>query len=388
MTDKLLNKTVQLTVLSPLFIGAGKEAILSPYTDFVQDDRQLVYLDERKFQDALAEKSDLIDELVQEIKNGFDNNRSDFSLSEFISTRLNLLVSDVERCRLPIDGDIGKKPVRSFIATAGRPFIPGSTIKGAMRTAVTVHWLQNRRGGKRQFEKIKNLVAEGDWKTIKKINIEQLCMTALSLDPVVSSDAFRYLRVSDSDAISHSVLHVSEVERVSTVTISDDYPIEQQTSIPQWSETMPPGTNTNFSIALLQSQEITGFKFIETQSVQELFSILNAFSKDACLHELKVFDNCSNNFEGFKDFYANLERQIASLGSTEAIVRIGAGKTWFDNSIGLAIDQDDFGPEFLFGAYLKLLKLGNQPFPSTRSAVMKNGQPALPLGWVKLSVEG
>ena len=237
MTDKLLNKTVKLKLLSPLFIGAGKDAVLSPYTDFVQQGNEVIIVDQRIFQAALAATPSLIDELVQEINNGFENNRSNFSLSAFITDRMKLSVSDVEQCRLPVDGNVKKNHIRRFIATAGQPFIPGSSIKGAIRTAATLHWLKNRRGGKRQIENIQQLVAKGGRKTLNKIKIDKLCMTAL----VESSDAFRYLRVSDSDAASSSVLHVSEVERVSTVMISDDSSSEKQASISQWSETMPLG---------------------------------------------------------------------------------------------------------------------------------------------------
>lgn len=382
MTDKLLNKTVKLTVLSPLFIGAGKEALLSPYTDFVQDGEQLVYLDERKLHAVLHERPELIEVFVKGIRDTIDNNRSDFSLSKFLDNHIGQPLAKFEKRRIGVDGDIGKKPVRSFIATAGRPFIPGSTIKGAFRTAATLHWLRKSSGGKKDFEEIQNLVAKRNRSALKKFPIDLHCVNALS------PNAFRYLRVSDSDALSPSVLHVSEVERVSTVTISDDSHVKQQASIPQWSETMQPGTSTTFSIALLKSQDKTGFKFIETQSVQDLFSIVNDFSKDACLHELKVFGNCAYNFDGFKDFYVNLERQIASLGSNEAIIRIGGGKTWFDNSIGLAIDDIESEDKSFLAAYLDVLESRDLPFPSTRSAVLKNNLPALPLGWVKLSVEG
>ncbi len=382
MTNNLLNKTVKLTVLSPLFIGAGKEAVLSPYTDFVQDGKQLVYLDERKLHAVLHERPELIEIFVAGIRDTIDNNRSGFSLSKFLDNHIGQPLDQFEKRRIDIDGVIDKKPVRSFIATAGRPFIPGSTIKGVFRTAAILYWLQNRRGGELELEKIKNLVAKRYRWDLRGFPIDLHCIEALS------PNAFRYLRVSDSDGVSPSVLCVSEVERFSTVTISDDSLPEKHSSIPQWSETMPPGTSTTFSIALLKSQDITGFKFIETQSVQELFSIVNAFSKDACLHELKVFDNHAHNFDGFKDFYRDLECRIASLNSKEAIIRIGGGKTWFDNSIGLAIDNIESDVKPLLGSYLKLLKLGNLPFPSTRSAVLKNGLPALPLGWVKLSLEG
>ncbi|MCW8819266.1 MAG: hypothetical protein OQK61_02985, partial [Ignavibacteriaceae bacterium] len=103
-----------------------------------------------------------------------------------------------------------------------------------------------------------------------------------------------------------------------------------------------------------------------------------------CLRELDELEG-NQEFREFFRFYEKLEQIIKSLKPHEAVMRLGGGKTWFDNSIGLSIDSDNFGPDFLFGGYLKLLRIGNLPFPSTRSAIVKNDAPIHPLGWVKLS---
>ena len=133
---------------------------------------------------------------------------------------------------------------------------------------------------------------------------------------------------------------------------------------------------------------MTGFQFLDQQSIAELLDILNGQSRESCERELQELEHAPRDFEPFRKFYEKLLDAINKIGVQDAIVRLGGGKTWFDNSIGFAIDQDEFGPEFLFGAYLKLLKLGNLPFPSTRSAVLRNNLPAQPLGWVKISLEG
>jgi CRISPR-associated protein Csm5 len=381
MTDKLLNKTIKLTVLSPLFIGAGKEAVRSPYTDFVRKDNQIIIIDQPKFQAALAENLPLVDELVQEIKNRFDNNRSLFSLSDFITNRLKLTISDVEQCRLPVEGDIQTVPIRRFITSAGRAYIPGSTIKGAIRTAALLDWLLKKNAGKKQLAEIRMFLEKKELNALKRLDPAKECFGS------ISCDVFKYLRVSDSAIIDNTALSVREIKRVSIKEQRGNVQ-RRRSDIPMWSEALNSGTETICTVSMLKSASLTGFPFLDEQSVFGLLKIVNAQSRDSCEREIQALEVAPKDFDAFRRFYANLLESITQCGSNESIVRLGGGKTWFDNSIGLAIDHNDFGKEALFEEYLNLLDLGHSPFPSTRTAVMNNGQPTLPLGWVKLSVEG
>ena len=380
MTAKLQTFKVNLTALSPVFIGGGEEAVLSPYTDYIKQGTQVVIIDQRKLQDALAKNLALIDEFVEGIRN-FDNNRSLFSLSDFITKRLSIPISDVEQCRLPVEGDIQKTPIRRFIASAGRPFIPGSTIKGAIRTAVLLDWLLKTNAGKKQLAVIRMFIEKKDWKELKRVDPEKECFGS------IARDAFKHLRVSDSALIGETSLSVSEIKRVS-VKEQRGNTQRRRSDIPMWGEALNSGTESSFTVSFLKPSSLTGFSFLDKQSISLLLHILNAQSRESCERELQELELAPRDFEPFRKFYENLLDTINKVGSKEAIVRLGGGKTWFDNSIGFAIDQDDFGPEFLFGAYLKLLRLGNLPFPSTRSAILTNNLPTHPLGWVKLSVEG
>jgi CRISPR-associated protein Csm5 len=149
-TDKLRTWNVTLTTLSPLFIGSGKT--LSPYSDFIQEGNNLIYLNQKKIEEAISNKPELIDEYVKEIRRRMNNTKSDASLKDFITTRLKLPLESVTLRKVPLQGNIGKQQLRQFISTAGRPFIPGSTLKGAFRTAVLYDWLINDNNGKKLLE--------------------------------------------------------------------------------------------------------------------------------------------------------------------------------------------------------------------------------------------
>lgn len=93
----------------------------------------------------------------------------------------------------------------------------------------------------------------------------------------------------------------------------------------------------------------------------------------SCQRELDELENF-NKFRDFVGFYENLEQQLLSVKPDEAVIILGGGKTWLDNSIGLSIDNEEFGAEILFKQYLQLLM------------DIKNNLPVNPLGWVKLTI--
>lgn len=377
MKQTLRSHKVRLTTLSPLFIGAGEEHTLSPYSDYVQRGDSLIYIDTDKLQEAMQGNKALVDAFVNGIRQ-FDNNRSTFELETFITETLGRKVDDFAARQVRIEGDINKAHLRRFVATAGKPFIPGSSLKGAIRTATLVDWLLNRKDGEPELGRIRSAVKEGNQNALETMNPERACFGS------IKSDVFRHLRISDSAPIEGSHLMVGEMKRVALP--SEKKKQQQQSHIPQWSEMIDHSVETTFSISMTVPAEQTKFPFLDHQSVPELFSIVNQVSFESCQRELDELEGFGK-FHNFIGFYEDLEQSIESLKPNEAIIRLGGGKTWHDNSIGLSIDNNEFGPELLFKQYLQLLMgIKNIPFPSTRSAIVKNNIPIDPLGWVKLTL--
>ena len=377
MQQNLTSYKVCLTTLSPLFIGAGEEHLLSPYSDFIQHGDSLIYIDTERLQEAIQDESTLVEAFVKGMRQ-FENNRSTFSLEKFIIGTLGKEIDDFATRVVRVDGDIQKNHIRKFISTGGNPFIPGSSLKGSIRSAVLLDWLQNTKEGKKQLAEIKMHVEKRDWISLKRVAPERACFGG------ISNDVFKYLRISDSEVIAKSCLSVSAMKRVSL--LSGRKSLRRKASdIPQWSETLQPLTTTKILLSIATPKGKTSFSFLNERSGSSLFTIVNKISLDSCLRELDELEGIKE-FSDFFRFYQDIEDKIHALESNEAILRLGGGKTWFDNSIGLSIDSEDFGPDYLFGEYLKLLRIGNLPFPSTRSAIVKNDVPTNPLGWVKLTV--
>ncbi|NTV07432.1 MAG: type III-A CRISPR-associated RAMP protein Csm5 [Chlorobium limicola] len=373
----MTSHTIKLTTLSPLHIGAGDEHILSPYSDYVQRGDMLIYIDTEKLQDAMQGDKALVDAFVNGMRQ-FENNRSTFSLEQFITSTLGQEIDDFAAHVVKIEGDCKKAHIHRFISTAGKPFIPGSSLKGAIRTAVLVDWLLNRKAGEPIFNQIRENVNKRDRRSLKEMNPEQACFGT------ISRDVFRNLRISDSVFIDASNLIVDGMKRVALP--SEKKKKQQQSSIPQWSEVIGPSFETTFSLSMTTPLDKTGFDFLDHQSVTKLFPIINRISHESCLRELDELEEF-DEFRDFFRFYEDLEHNIKSLDCNEAILRLGGGKTWFDNSIGLSIDNEELGPESLLKKYLDLvLDVKHDPFPSTRSAIVRSDVPVYPLGWIKLTL--
>jgi CRISPR-associated protein Csm5 len=333
----------------------------------------LIYLNQKKIEEAISNKPELIDEYVKEIRRKMDNTKSDASLKDFIKTRLKLQLEDVTLRKVPLQGNIGKQQLRQFISTAGRPFIPGSTLKGAFRTAILYDWLVNDNNGKINLSELLKLAKEKKYYDLERFDIVQRCFGS------ISEDGFRFLRISDSENIAFDKIQAKEVKRVSLFE-------EESDSIPQPAECLMTQTAINLSIVIQKPNKETGFNFLHNQDIQDLFKKSNTFSMKTIDAELGELDNSEGDrptLQSFFIFYEKLENQIKSLKPTEVILRIGGGKTYFDNSIGHAIDDDN--------QLISLLKFVDKrfsalPYPKTRTAVMKNNKPFQPLGWVKLSI--
>jgi CRISPR-associated protein Csm5 len=382
--------SVEMTVLSPVFIGGGEGAEWSPYGDFVQSGKRIELIDQKKLQLALEQHPEKIQEYVSGIREGFDNNRSDFSLERFIRKSLGMDLHEISQTSMPVEGNLGRNVIRRFISSAGRPFIPGSSVKGAIRTAILLDWIQTDPKGKQFLGILRRLLQGAGRRRFtsefvymndreKRFDLEKACFGD------IRNDVLRNLGISDTSCIDQSLMSIEEMRRVFVSPPSRHG--QRRSDIPMWSQVVSVGAMIAFRMALRQPVVQTGFSFLDCQSPENLFSIINSQSKGVIELELaELGDDSPRELSAYIAFYEGLEAEFRHLSGNESILRLGGGKTWYDNSIGLAVDNEDFDPEdMLFLSMLRFLGLrSRRPFPSTRSAIMKNGLPALPPGWVKL----
>jgi CRISPR-associated protein Csm5 len=426
---------LQLETLSPVMVTAGPEARLSPYTDFVQEGSDLVYLDPRKLGDNLAgQPPAVMDEFVRGVRTGMDNNRSNFDLAEFLRTRLGIGPAALALRRVPVSGQVRRNHVRRHVSNGGQPYVPGSTMKGAIRTALFYSWLIRDQAGLRFVDELAEKVAqlwerlrpqlgaaeeffreaqrayeqgdrgvqrgkrgEGDRiagavrrqveEALKEFSEEKLFGPRSGAK---EGAEMRFLRVSDTAPVPTEKLQVVEVTRLKLGDAS--------TVSPQWSEVIPKGVRTTFTITVEPRFTRPDLAFLNEGSLVPLLERLDRFAGHCIGWDTNVLEGLPE-VASFDDvFNAQAEIEALELAPTGAILRLGGGKTYFDNSLGLALFRRDPG---LFDRFRRLLGLGRNPqtrqfsgkrFPSTRSYVVRSSGrepvPTVPLGWVKVQLQG
>ncbi|MCW3134678.1 MAG: type III-A CRISPR-associated RAMP protein Csm5 [Methanophagales archaeon] len=421
----------EIEVISPVHVGSGGG--ISPIEYVLEDkfyraDMDGLFADERFESDRFIE-----DAKVGALYLGrFD--------SELAKEHVRYALDISQPTRTNLQGLIGKRSseVREFIKTKDDAYIPGSSVKGAIRTAILWWVLKNDRqllekaeryleillnardlserienaGNlgdiKREIEINQNLkqksdvymgvleeIAGGEVRKIKKKvgnlskigrehvddEIEKLVFGA---DP--TKDLLKALQVSDSNAIAVKNLKVEEVRTLTTTPRGHNWK-----SFYIYVEALKCGAKLDLEMKtvkfLLEGDAASELDFESKKVlVREIPKICNEFVDDFIESEIRFFKQCNTQRELDKviEFYERMRREENSF-----LLHLAWGSGWHGMTVGRLL-QEDTGFDF-FGLRKKfrLGKRRNQPFfvrmyPKTRRIVFENGKPKYPLGWVKL----
>lgn len=206
----LVSYLMNLTTLSPVFIGGGNEADLNRSNYIIQND--IVYvLDDKKWQDYIFENNlfnsfhDFMKQSGEQLapnKPRAKPKTNTPSLSDFInklSKKPELESISKYHVRAAIDRP---NKLTTFIKnTKGNPYFPGSSIKGAIRTAIIAEILSRQTINKKEqlVEEIKSCQNK---KQLEKYNAdfinEILSKIQIDTDNRMLKSIMRCLNVSDS----------------------------------------------------------------------------------------------------------------------------------------------------------------------------------------------
>ena len=231
-----------LTTLAPLYVGSGQRYTKKEYLYRAQSS-EVSFLDRQKFFDFLARRN-LVD-AYEQFMLGPDSN-----LYLFLTKDCGLLWSEIEpfiRCRVfaadALDGEHSLKEILAFQRDAwGRVFVPGSSVKGALRTAWLLneiletkdgpHWLPDGTSGR-------NAISFPEEKYINRLRLDEK-----NPKSAVNS-LFRGIMISDSGAIPDTSLMLADK--------LDAMPDGGTHSLNLCRECAAPGTKLRFRLTLDQS---------------------------------------------------------------------------------------------------------------------------------------
>lgn len=347
-----------LETLTPINVGNGN--VKTNYSDYIYKDNYIYYIHHDKLEKQIAKMENyeiIIDKFVNIINSQAKSNKSDkYNMLNFFD-EFGLELADYSHKKIKVFDRITEE-IQCTIVTGNRPYIPGSTLKGTIRTALIAH----------HFEE----------KGLELANLSdkhQKSYIGQNFFGEYSEDIFKHLAVSDTIPFNEE-----EIEVLKTYTFNIK---TNDKNIPVVKEFIPQGCKTTF---ILQSKGKekqhpidSKFHYLIEGKETEILKMINGFYVKCIEKEINDLEkNSRKELKPIFDIYIKLLNLAKSLDTTkEAIMRIGSGKTIFENTIAIILNQKDREK------WLKSMK-GKDDFPVTRNIIFKDNKPHNVSGWVKI----
>lgn len=385
-----MKQKYKLETITPVHIGSGETL---NQIDGYYANRKWNRIDLDK---VLAHPNADINALTSEMA------QRDFRWSDYFS-RHNMNAADLSAYSLLCAQNPETTDIREAIKSVGnRPYIPGSSIKGALRTALLSDMINNEENAKLKKDSTEHLNREIDKgsrafrrnETPAK-RIEEL---AFGKDP--NHDLLRALQVSDTEPLESDAL---AIETAWTVTLNQNNELEQKiegnTEYKNFVEVIQGVRSLSFTLKidnlLFRDREKKQLKYskIQEKTLREI--------ADVCRHETHLL---MQDEKEFFDYYniseiANLYDKFIALNDSPTdgsfMLQIGWGTGYLANTVTASFIEGEDAPIDLM-KLRERYRLGrsrsnqrqpydNREFPKTRRILYRGRQPIAPLGWVKIS---
>ncbi|PKQ67670.1 type III-A CRISPR-associated RAMP protein Csm5 [Raineya orbicola] len=356
----MANYTLYFKTLSPVSVGTGEK--FSPYSDFVIEKNFVHFIDKEKIKAIIRSKpnfDELIDLYVAGIATGMDNNRSHFELKQYITNTLKVPLSEVTLRKHQASPSVkGKILISEIIKNPHfQPYIPGSSLKGACKGALLYDWLKNHSEGKTWLKELLDVLSKNNKDLIKnKTQDLQRAYTNIQV-------AF-----ADSSCLAREAIHIYKTIRFHIHQAKDK-------GTPQFVEAIAPENTFQ-----------TEFRSKENEPTK-VFQALVQLSQDANQRDIEILENArhkSPETEQLLNFYYHIQEKLTD---GKICFKIGSGKGYFFQSIGLAVY---YQAKEHFGKFLQFFHPASKPiknhneFPLTK---VVDADDFSPWGWVQVDTK-
>lgn len=389
----------KIEILSPVHIGCQEK-----YSglNYIIDGHKLYYIDPDNVLKCLNGKQGaFVKWLENTIKNRFHLKqfcRENKVPIDFLKQAATYFVQTKERI-------FDTNDIEKFISQLNMPYIPGTEIKGAIRTAVIYHFFKT---DKQILKKLNKLIEEFELKHSNEIDavknktrpnnkikqhlnkemgrISKECVKLALLAPGrtdVKYDIFKYLFLSDS----------KPRQPEDTLGISYAVPFNSTRRFRTYYEYCTPGTVFEFDDLSIEDNRVKREKleFSEKQkemvsNIKSIFKCCHEFSHDLLQEEISFFE------EHGKTPIASHLRGIAQKNTPDTpVLRIGKDQGYLSLTLGLLFKKNapDLYERVLIHATKSKSYDSNHggPLPKTRKIVHFQGN-ELTSGWVRLLPQG
>lgn len=326
--------------------------------------------------------------------------RRDFRWQRYLSQR-NMNAADLSSYSILCAQSPETADIREAIKSVGnRPYIPGSSIKGAIRTALLSDLINSDDNKQLLEDSSAHLNTEIDKSPPPRHRQEyparQIEELAFGKDP--NHDLLRVLQVSDTEPLESKAL---AIETAWTVTLNYNNELVQKIDngreYKNFVEVIQGGQTLTFTLkiddGLFDDLAYTKLGFNDTQygTIQSIFDVCYGANRELIDQEIKFY----NNFASMYNLYNRLNNTNKSLADGVFILQIGWGTGYLANTVTSSFTQRENAPVDMM-ALRERYRLGrsrnrpgpsydNRAFPKTRRILYRGQNPIAPLGWVKIS---
>lgn len=357
------NYNLSIETITPLHIGSGQ--MLSSVGDFLITNNKIRYLDTEKISKFLVE-NEKIEAYLQKILNtptGF-NNEAELSEIDFEIESAVLYEIELGSNNLNV---LNNNILHRFIDANGRKYIPGSSVKGMIKTVLLFQYLKDNRTVLSNIEKeilSKSLLEK------KEFFSDLKAMWKSYENEVFNSKEFNNLRFNDSPYLSNDKLQVEQVKRQHLFNVDSE-------GLDWLSETVKSETVFPVRMQLCPAFSLNQ-SALNLPVITGLFKLINDYSTSMIDFEIKMLDLtsfCDKSVVIQK--LTEIKAEILNSNNQWAICRLGKGKTIYFNTIWSLLSETTIN---LIVEKLRGEEEGNALFPATRVLTVNNEM----FGWIRI----
>ena len=366
--------------ISPVHIGSGEKYTASEYVKSkgktksgkvykiikrIDVSKYYISLDDNKKDKFLADLS----------------SNKDFNLKDFDNTIPNTFMKYrcIDKCKKDISPN---QDISEAIKTLNELYIPGSSIKGAIKSAILYREIDDNKIDEISHKVLRNN-GSVDFRAYSKF-IDKI-FSSNRAPTSAQGDIMKFLQVTDSTTIKMpTVYDVVTVMASANIGRNEYYRRNKRSREPTLSflETIDRGNKLSFEIKNNYTSDV--FKRLGLEDKKRLIDINNIkksifiFSKSLINHEKEFAETYDMDY--LTRFYNDLDKRNTI---DNPVLKVGAGSGFLATTVGLKIKKYD---ERLYEKIRKGLRGKNYEyeFPKSRKITQSFGRP---LGWIQLSFE-
>ena len=397
----------KLNTITPLHIGGNGR--LSPLTDYYVKDNRINVIDNDALSSILLDRG-MTNNFVTAVEQAASESKETF-LEEFLVNHLSMNIGQLPmQLSLSAIGVENPVLIERFMETQGMPYIPGSSIKGALRSALLFSWLLEEKGKKSLRSWLGNLRRQKE--NLRSYSRDQLnrnrqkalkeIAKSFSKDIEEDDQCFGSIRsrsrmplsslvITDTSTFNRNQMAVYGVKRFNLSKGTSDIPTMKECILPDQRAEIT--ISLGYSWRDKRTTEEHYNHFIKQLTDEEAFlRLVNQYSQAVLDYEIEASSTIeTTSLSQYRDNLQNIRERIRSAVTTKAFFRLGQGKMQYYQTIAMAVlalvGNDKENTDWLF--YLDYCKgfdkdsTKHDIYPVTRALALPNH---VPLGWVEINL--